>query len=114
MLVMDPPDHTRLRRLVNKAFTPRRIATLENRIEAIVHELLDAAEASGSLELMSDFAAPLPAIVIAELLGVPPEDRERFKAWSTVVIARLGERNIVPGFHSAKILHDSTVGQMGH
>ena len=58
MLVMDPPDHTRVRRLVNKAFTPRRIAKLEGRIESIVNELLDAAEARGTLELMGDFAAP--------------------------------------------------------
>jgi len=104
MLVMDPPDHTRLRRLVNKAFTHRRIAMRENRIESIVSELLDAAESRGSLELMSDFAAPLPAIAIAELLGVPPEERDQFKAWSTVLIASLGNRtttDVVPESETA-------------
>ena len=93
MLVMDPPDHTRVRRLVSKAFTPRRIAKLEGRIESIVNELLDGAEARGTMELMSDFAAPLPAIVIAELLGVPPEDQGQFREWSTALIAGLGGRS---------------------
>jgi cytochrome P450 len=104
MLVIDPPDHTRLRRLVSKAFTPHRIAKLEDRIKAVVGELLDAAEARGSLELMNDFAAPLPAVVIAELLGVPPEERDQFKAWSTVLIASLGNRTtaeVVPESEAA-------------
>jgi hypothetical protein len=66
-----PPDHTRVRGLVSKAFTPRRVAELRPRIEEIVHELLEEAARGGELEVIGDFAAPLPAIVIAELLGVP-------------------------------------------
>ncbi len=82
MLFQDPPDHTRLRGLVNKAFTPRRIEGLRPRIQSIVDELLDACEARGEFDLIADFAVPLPVIVIAELLGVPPEDRGRLKDWS--------------------------------
>jgi cytochrome P450 len=99
MLIMDPPDHTRVRGLVSKAFTPRRVAELRPRIEAIVHELLEDAARGGELEVIGDFAAPLPAIVIAELLGVPAEDHRTFKQWSSELIAlapladpaRLGE-----------------------
>jgi hypothetical protein len=82
MLFVDPPDHTRLRTLVNKGFTPRRVQELRPRIEALVTELVDAAAADGRMDLMADLAVPLPIIVIAELLGVPVEDRERLKVWS--------------------------------
>src|ERR1051326_8240782 len=90
MLVSDPPDHTRLRALVSKAFTPRMIEQLRPRIIAIVGELLDRmAEPGGTLDLISDFAYLLPVVVIAELLGVPPEDRVKFHEWSGVVAASL-------------------------
>jgi len=82
MLFRDPPDHTRLRNLVNKAFTPRRVQRLRPRVEALVDELLDARSAEGRLDLIADLAVPLPLIVIAELLGVPVADRERLKVWS--------------------------------
>jgi cytochrome P450 len=82
LLFVDPPDHTRLRTLVTKAFTPRVVDGLRPRIRAIVDELLRPAERHGRLELMRDLAAPLPVIVIAELLGIPISDRERFKQWS--------------------------------
>jgi len=86
MLMMDPPEHTRLRGLVSKAFTPRRIAELEPRIEALVDELLGAAIAKGRFDLIHDVAEPLPAIVIAELLGVAPEDHRKFRQWSQKLI----------------------------
>ncbi len=92
MLVMDPPDHTRVRKLVNKAFTPKRIAALRGRIEEIVDVQLDQlAEMakSGSADLIPDLAEPLPAIVIAELLGVPAEDHRQFRQWSSKLIAGL-------------------------
>lgn len=90
MLIMDPPDHTRVRKLVNKAFTPKRIAALRGRIEEIVRERADAAAANGGMDLIHDFAEPIPAVVIAELLGVPPEDHRRFREWSSRLIAAIG------------------------
>jgi len=74
MLFRDPPDHTRLRALVSKAFTPRRVERLENRVKGLVDELLEGPGRRGSIELMREFAYPLPARVICELLGVPKED----------------------------------------
>jgi len=82
MLFMDPPDHTRLRGLVAKAFTPRVVEGLRPAIKQIASELLDSAQAQGHMELIRDFAFPLPAIVIATMLGVPPEDRDQLNAWS--------------------------------
>lgn len=86
MLTMDAPDHTRVRKLVNKAFTPKRIAALRGHIEAIVGELADEAQAKGTFDLIHDLAEPLPAIVIAELLGVPAEDHRQFRQWSSTMI----------------------------
>lgn len=91
MLRLDPPDHTRLRGLVSKAFSPRAIDSWRPRIEGLAHELLDALPAQGEMELVEALASPLPVVVIAELLGVPVEDRERFRAWSEDVAASLGD-----------------------
>ena len=82
MQYYDPPDHTRLRSLVNRAFTPGTLERLRPRIEAIAEDLLQAVRARGRLDVIAEFAYPLPAIAIAELLGVPPEDRDRFKRWA--------------------------------
>ena len=82
LLMLDPPNHTRLRKLVSKAFTPRRVEQLRPRIENIVADLLDRLDGAAEIELVRDFAIPLPVIVIAEMLGVPATDRERLKAWS--------------------------------
>jgi cytochrome P450 len=90
MLLTDPPDHTRVRALVNKAFTPRHVARLRPHIQAICDELLALVERRGRMDVMADFATQLPAIVIAELLGVPAEDRIRFKEWSNDLISLLG------------------------
>ncbi|MEV7526148.1 cytochrome P450 [Streptomyces sp. NPDC091371] len=81
-LHLDPPDHTRIRRLVTKAFTPRAVAALEPRIRAMVDELLTAARDRGSLDVVTGLAHPLPVRVICELLGVPAEDHGRFQEWS--------------------------------
>ena len=87
LLTMDPPDHTRVRGLVNKAFTPRRIAGLRGRIEALADELLAPYVARGGFDVISELAAPLPARVIAELLGVPAEDWPRFRVWAADLVA---------------------------
>ena len=81
MLDRDPPDHTRLRGLVSKAFTPRVVDVLRPHIQQIVDGLLDRVENQGGMDLIEDFAYPLPVTVICEMLGVPLEDRERFKIW---------------------------------
>lgn len=86
MVVMDPPDHTRLRGLVQQAFTPRMLELLRPRIEELVDRMLGEAEERGSIDLMADFGAPLPAIVLAELLGVPSEDQEFFRQYATAHI----------------------------
>jgi cytochrome P450 len=87
---IDPPDHTRLRALVSNVFTPRMIRSLRPRIQTIVDELLDRVQDAGRMDVIADFAFPLPAIVIAEMLGLPPADREQFKQWSNDVMAFLG------------------------
>jgi cytochrome P450 len=83
MLDREPPDHTRLRRLVSKAFTPATVEGLRSRIEAIVGSLLDSALAKGEFDLIADVAEPLPVTVIAELLGVPEADRHLLRPWSS-------------------------------
>jgi cytochrome P450 len=104
MLFSDPPMHTRLRRLVSRDFTPRRIREMEPRIRAIAGELVEAAARKGELEVMTGVANPLPVMVIAEMLGIPPEHYEKFKHWSDVVVS--GD-NTLPGtplpdeFHAA-------------
>jgi cytochrome P450 len=90
MLFSDPPDHTRLRALVSKGFTPRVVAQMRPHIQQIVDHLLDAVQARGELELIADLAYPLPVTVIAELLGVPIERREQFKRWSEGIAAFIG------------------------
>jgi cytochrome P450 len=89
LLSKDPPDHTRLRALANQAFTPNRIRDLEPRIRQIVDDLLARARPQGGMEFMAGFALPLPVIVIAELLGVPPEDQDTFHAWSNQMVTSL-------------------------
>jgi len=86
LLAKDGDDHRRLRRLVTKAFTPRIVEQLRPRIQQIADDLIDEVEARGNMELVDDFAFPLPITVIAELLGVPVEDRERFRVWSSNVV----------------------------
>jgi cytochrome P450 len=93
LLFLDPPDHTRIRSLVSKAFTPNRVRQLRPRVEALVGELLDRGEQQGSLELIADLAYPLPVSVICELLGVPAVERDQFRRWSSDA-SRLLDRDI--------------------
>lgn len=91
ILFLDPPDHTRLRSLITKAFTPRVVENLRPRITEIVRESIEhvRSNSSGRFDLVAEIAFPVPAIVIAEMLGVPIVDREKFKAWSARIIRGL-------------------------
>ncbi|WP_433654253.1 cytochrome P450 family protein [Nocardia sp. CA-128927] len=86
MLNTDPPDHTRLRKMVNKAFTTRRVAALRPRIEEITAALLDQMAEHDEVDLLEAFAVPLPVTVICELLGVPFSDREDFQRWTKIMV----------------------------
>jgi cytochrome P450 len=94
MLDVDEPDHRRLRTLVSKAFTPRLIERLRGRIEAICQELLDAMERKGRAEFVRDYALPLPATVIAELLGIPAGDHRKFHRWSNRIVSISSGRDV--------------------
>ena len=83
LLFLDPPDHTRLRALMSKAFTPRLVEGMRPRVARLANELLDAVHGAGEMDVIAALAYPLPAIVIAELLGVPVEDRQQFIRWSS-------------------------------
>ncbi|MFA1540932.1 cytochrome P450 [Actinomadura monticuli] len=87
MLFQDPPDHTRLRSMVNKGFTPRMIGRLEDHVRAICNELIDEAAPLGECDFVERFAAPLPLYTICELLGAPLEDREKIFHWSNKLVA---------------------------
>ena len=96
MLMVDPPDHTRLRGLANRAFTARRVDQMRERIQQIVDTLLAPVAGVGAMDVIADLAYPLPVIVIAELLGVPPDDRDRIRRWSDAAAIFIGSnfRNI--------------------
>lgn len=90
MLFVDEPDHKRLRALVSKAFTPRYMESLRPRIQEIADELLDRVQGQGSMDIVEDYAYPLPIHVISEMLGVPREDREQIRIWSGAIARGLG------------------------
>jgi cytochrome P450 len=90
MLFMDPPDHTRLRTLASAAFTPRRVELLRSHIQEIMDGLLDAVVSNGRMDVIANFASPAPAIVTAEMLGVPVADQEQLKDWSSDFAEMLG------------------------
>lgn len=102
MLDRDPPDHTRLRGLVSKAFTPKALESLRPRIQKIVDELVAGAAGKGQMDLVEEFAYPLPVRVICEMLGVPVKDHERFKAWGL---------DIARGLDAIMLPPDSEVGR---
>jgi pimeloyl-[acyl-carrier protein] synthase len=108
----DPPYHTHLRGLMNHAFTPRRVERLRPYIQRIVNELLDTAQSKGgTVDVIHDLAYPLPVMVIAELLGLPASDRDRFKKWSDDLFAILGTVRQKPSYlleRAAQSLHEMT------
>jgi pimeloyl-[acyl-carrier protein] synthase len=89
MLFRDPPDHTRLRALVNRAFTPRVIEGMRGQIQGVVDRLLDRVERRGHMDVIADLAYPLPVTVICDMLGVPEGDHEQMKEWSSDIIRSL-------------------------
>jgi cytochrome P450 PksS len=87
MIDLDPPDHTRLRQIVHRAFTPRLIEQMRARVQTVADELLDAVSRKGEMDLISDYALPLPMTLITEILGVPAQDRDKFYRWSKVIVS---------------------------
>ncbi|GAA0558837.1 cytochrome P450 [Paractinoplanes ferrugineus] len=103
MLAADPPDHTRLRRLVTAAFTARRIEGLRPRIEQITDELLDAMAGRDEVDLIDALAFPLPIRVICELLGIPADDQDSFRAWSNTLVGGEATRAQLPAAMTALV-----------
>jgi cytochrome P450 len=87
MIATDPPKHRQLRNLVTQAFTPKAVNALQPRIHSIVNEYLDPQMGTGEIDIIADIGYPLPVIVIAELLGIPTEDRDMFKNWSDLIVS---------------------------
>jgi cytochrome P450 len=98
---IDPPRHRQLRALVSLAFTPRAVARLEERITAVTNELLDAVEAREEMDVIDDLAGPLPTTIIAEMLGIPIEDRDKFKLWTNQLI---GSAPFEPGANPQRMM----------
>jgi cytochrome P450 len=99
MLKTDPPEHTRLRALAHEAFTPKFVSQLRGHIQQIADQLLDAVQDRGGMDLISEYAFPLPITVITEMLGVPTKDEDRFRKWSTSLVdsgALSSEAHVVP------------------
>ena len=111
MLTSDPPVHTRLRRLVSRDFTPKRIREMEPRIREITTGLLDLAQRKGELDVMADLANPLPVMVIAEMLGVPPERYEIFKHESDIIVS---SDNTMPGSPMPDSFHEAVASMRGY
>ncbi|MEP7291446.1 MAG: cytochrome P450 [Chloroflexota bacterium] len=95
MLDLDSPDHTRLRGLVHKAFMPRLIEQMRDQIQELTNQLLDAAEPNGGMDLIADFALPLPLTLIGRILGIPAEDNAKFHRWSATLVSGGTNRNLI-------------------
>jgi len=113
MLGQDPPEHTRLRSLVNQAFTPRIIRRLQPRMVEIANELLDRALEQGEVDFVQALTYPLPVIVIAEIIGVPSGDRDQFKEWSDEAVANLGNGLFMPPPPEKMQRLGNLIGEMG-
>jgi hypothetical protein len=111
MLYSDPPNHTRLRALAQRAFTPRSVDLVRPRVQAFLDDLLDRVQPQGRMDVIRDVAYPLPAMVIAELLGVPPTDHHLFKHWSDALFGYLGN---VSDPHLAARAQAGIVGLSGY
>jgi len=103
MLLMDPPDHTRLRGLVHKAFTPRMVAQMRDQVQTIADNLLDRVQDQGQMDLMADFAYPLPVTVICALLGIPTDDHRYFHVWSDAIARSLDLTDVQAVYDRASV-----------
>jgi len=107
IIFRDPPYHTRVRGMVKKAFTPKMVHNLQPHIQEITDYLIDAVVEQGHMDVIADFALPLPVTVIAEMMGVPPDDRDKFRQWSQYL---LGINDIIPPSEEQKRkVHDATL-----
>ncbi len=111
ILTSDPPVHTRLRRLVSRDFSSRRIREMEPRIREITAKLLDSVQRKGEIEVMADLANPLPVMVIAEMLGVPPDRYETFKRESDIIVS---SDNTAPGMPLPSVFHEAVDSLRGY
>ncbi len=96
VLRLDPPDHTRIRKLMNQAFRPRAVERLRHRVRALVAELLDAAMERGEMDIIADLALPVPSTVICEMMGVPTDDRPMFTQWTALATHLLASAMLTP------------------
>jgi cytochrome P450 len=94
MIYMDPPRHTELRALVSRAFTPRRVAELEDRVRAVTRDRIDALAPAGGCDVVHDLAAPVPSTIMSALIGVPPEHTEQFRSWTEAFLEVTGPGDI--------------------
>ena len=105
----DAPEHTRLRGLVHMAFTPRLVENMRDRIQRLTDELLDAIQPRGRMDLIRDYALPIPTTIIAEMLGVPVSDRHKFHRWSNTIVStvpsRWGILTAIPSLIAVPALH---------
>lgn len=113
-LFTDPPEHTAFRRLLQKAFTPKAVADLEPFIETLAHDLVAGIADRGRADLHHEVAYPVPTITIATMMGVPPEDRARFKQWSDASVARLGSQDPLAHDEDLQALNAYLLGHIKH
>ncbi|MGW6458789.1 cytochrome P450 family protein [Streptomyces sp. NPDC055078] len=109
LLVADPPDHTRLRRLVSREFSPRRVEALKPRVQQLTDELLDRMLPDGRGDLVDSLAFPLPITVICELLGVPDSDRDTFRGWSNEVVTPTDRDTSMAAIHALRDYLDALI-----
>lgn len=95
MLSLDEPDHKRLRMLVHQAFTPRLVEQMRDQVQTLTDDLLDAVQARGRMDLIAEYALPIPTTIIAQMLGVPVEDRHQFSRWSKTIVSGTASRFVV-------------------
>jgi cytochrome P450 len=112
MLLRNPPDHTRLRALAHKAFTPRSVARLRETIQQITDGLLDQVQDSGEMELIADLAYPLPVTVICEMLGIPAADQDAFHQWSNAIARSLDLTDVEAVYNRAAVAAEEMTGYL--